>query len=135
MPIILYCFIITYIIIIFIKFFILPERDILKIKNENNLDQAKSKESGILRWLLIKNILYFIISILFLIFFWYYLSTFCAVYPNSQVHLIKNVFISFGLGLIIPFFINLIPGIFRIISLKNKNAQFFYKISQLIQLL
>ena len=135
LPNIILSFIITYILMIFIKLFFLSERDILKIKNENNLVQATNKVSGIQRWLIIKNFLYFIVSIIFLGFFWFYLSSFSAVYQNSQFHLIKNVFFSFGFGIIAPFLINLIPGIFRIYSLNNKNSQFSYKISLLVQLL
>ena len=134
LPIILYSFIITYIIIIFIKFFILPERDILKIKNETIIKIANKKAPGIQRCIIIKNISYLIISIILLIFFWYYLSSFGAVYQNSQVHLIKNTFISFAISLLFPLFINLIPGIFRSLSLNAKNREFIYKISQIIQL-
>jgi len=135
LPIILYSFIITYIIIIFIKFFILPERDILKIKNETIIKIANRKTPGIQRCIIIKNISYLIISIILLIFFWYYLSSFGAVYQNSQVHLIKNTFISFAISLVFPLLINLIPGIFRSLSLNAKNREFIYKISQIIQLL
>jgi hypothetical protein len=103
LPKIFYSFIISYIIIIIVKFFSLPERDIIIIKNEKTVSQAKEKVPKVERCVIIKNICYFIISIAFLIIFWYYLSSFGALYKNSQVHLIKNTFISFAFSLVFPF--------------------------------
>ena len=134
-PQIIYSFIISYIIFIFIKFFTLSERDLIKIKNEKTFIQANEKVPSVERCIIIRNVCYFILSILFLFFFWYYLSSFCALYKNSQVHLIKNTFISFAIGLIFPFFINLLPGIFRIFSLQSTNRECLYKTSQILQLL
>ena len=83
----------------------------------------------------IKFILFFTFSFIFLIFFWYYLSVFCAVYKKTQIILIKDTIISFCLSLIYPFILNLLPGIFRLISLRNskRNKSCLYKISTLIQ--
>ncbi len=44
---------------------------------------------------------------------------FCAVYANTQTHLLKDTFSSFGLSLVYPFGINLIPGLFRIYALRD----------------
>ena len=96
-----------------------------------------TKKAKVQSCLIIKYICYFIISFIFLTFFWYYLSSFCAVYQNSQVYVIKNTFISFVIGLIYPFFINLFPGIFRLYSLKNKKVkrECIYKTSPFLQFL
>ena len=93
----------------------------------------KSLVSKVLKCLSIKYTSYFIISIIFLILLWYYISSFGAVFQNSQVYLIKNTFISFSLGFIYPFLICLLPGIFRIYSLRTKNGNFAYKISIILQ--
>ena len=105
----------------------------MKKKNKKLFD----KQVKVQRCLIVKYICYFIISFIFLVFFWYYLSSFCAVYQNSQVYVIKNTFISFIIGLIYPFFINLFPGIFRLYSLNNKKIkkEFVYKISKFFQFL
>ena len=65
----------------------------------------------------------------------YYIICFCGVYINTQIHLIKDTIISFGLSLIYPFGIYLIPGIFRIPALKAKKRDkiYMYKFSQIIQ--
>ena len=135
LPQIIISFFISYYITIIIKFLVLSERDILIIKNENNIEQVINKVSKVERCIIIRNILYFIISILFIMLFWYYLSGFCAVYQNSQVHLMKNTLISFVLGLIYPLFVNLFPGILRKIALNGKNKECIYKLSIVIQLL
>ena len=93
----------------------------------------KSLVPKILSCLTIKYTSYFIISLIFLIFLWYYISSFGAVFQNSQVYLIKNTFISFSLEFIYPFLIYLLPGILRIFSLRTKDRKFEYKISIILQ--
>ena len=62
---------------------------------------------------------------------------FCAIYINTQLHLIKDILISYSSSLIYPFFIYLIPGLFRITSLSNKKnkKEYLYNLSKLIQLI
>ena len=52
---------------------------------------------------------------------WIYLGRFCAVYNNTQNQVLKEVISSFAFSFITPFFSYLLPGIFRIIALRNKN--------------
>ena len=132
-PLIFYSFIISYHINIIIKYVTLSERNILEVKKENIIKKANNKVAGVERCLIIKYICYFIISILILVLFWYYLSSFCAVYKNSQIPLIKNTFFSFTLALIYPFFINIIPAVLRKFSLSNKNRICLYNFNKIIQ--
>ena len=134
-PQIIISFIIAYHINIAIKYFSLSERNLLEIKKKPNIESAKEIKPNVERCIIIKNICYFIISIIFLILFWYYLSSFSAVYKNSQIYLITNTFISFILGLIYPFFINLVPMFLRLISLGAKNRECIYKMSKILQIL
>ena len=62
---------------------------------------------------------------------------FCAIYVNTQLHLIKDTLISFATSFISPLVINLIPGIFRIPSLSNpKNKRsYLYNLSKLLQMI
>ena len=48
---------------------------------------------------------------------------FCAIYSNTQIHLIKDTLISFGISLLTPFGFYLLPGIFRISALSNRNKK------------
>ena len=93
MPKIFLSFLFSHIIYIFIKYFFLSERNLAEIKKfYKSPDKISSMKKGIV----IKYICYFSIGSAFLIFFWYYLSSFCAVFKNSQIYLIKNTFISLG---------------------------------------
>ncbi len=66
-------------------------------------------------------------------FIWYYVSMFCVIYRNTQIHLLKDTLLSFGISLIFPFFIYLVPGFLRIYSLSdNKNkSEYLYNFSKL----
>ena len=74
---------------------------------------------------------------MFSFFFWYFISCFCAVYKNTQNILIKNTLISFGLSMVYPFGLNLLPGIFRIPALRapKKDKKCLYKISNLVAMI
>ena len=131
--IIIYSTIISYIFIAITSILSLTEKNILEIKK----DKGKKKGYQIIKCVIIKFIFYFLLSILFLLFFWFFLSCFCWVYINSQIHLFKDTLISFGLSLVYPLFIKLIPGLFRLPALNapNKDRKLMYKFSKIVQLL
>ena len=85
----------------------------------------------------IKYTIFFVLNFCLLIMFWYYLTCFNAVYKNTQVYLIENTFISFGFSLFYPFIINIFPTVFRnrAIHSSDKDQEYLYKFSQIIQLL
>ncbi len=60
---------------------------------------------------------------------------FCSVYPNTQMHLLKDTLISFGISFIYPFALYFIPTIFRIPALADNNRRYLYRISVLLQML
>ena len=63
---------------------------------------------------------------------------FCAIYLNTQIHLIKDTLLSYASSFIEPFGIYLIPGLFRIPALSNrkkKNRYILYKISKILQMI
>ena len=131
---IIYSFLISHIICSLIKYLSLSERSLLKIKYEIKLKNIDNKAEKIKKFLLIKYIIFYIIGLFFLILFWFYLSSFCAVYKNSQIYPFINSLLSIILSLLYPFLINLIPGFFRIPSLKkNRNSECLFKISKFIQ--
>ena len=93
----------------------------------------KHNKKKLINLLNLKFIIYFILSTIFLLIFWYYLSMFCAIYKNTQIHLIKDTLISFGLSFVDPFVIYLLPGMLRIPALSMKNGECLYKFSQIVQ--
>ena len=134
-PQIIYSSLISSILNIILKTLALTEQNIIKLKNINNKILIKKKSDELIKFIYFKFILFFIFSFIFLLFFWYYISIFCAVYENTQIHLIKDTIISFGLSMLYPFGIYLIPGIFRIPSLRCNNREKLYKFSKIIQLI
>ena len=84
----------------------------------------------------IKIIIFLVIGIVLNLFFFYYLTAFCTVYFNVQVHMISDSFISFLLSISYTLLLTLIPPIFRKVSLskKSKCRHFIYLLSWLIAL-
>ena len=83
---------------------------------------------------MIKYTIFFILGIIFLGFFWILLSSFGAVYQNTQIFLVKNTLISFAIDMVYPFFYNIFRCIFRMISLSAK-SEYIYNFSKFLQLL
>ena len=137
LPKILYSTIISSILSIIAKNLSLTEKNIIKVKNDKNINDSFEKLTNITKTIFLKTFLYFILMTVFLLSFWYYLSCFCSVYKNTQISLLKNCLISFGISQVYPFGINLIPGLFRIPSLKSKkkDQNKLYFISTIIQLI
>ena len=134
-PYISYSFVISYILSTIIKYIFLSERNIMQIKKEPKFKIAYYKMEKVKKCLIIKYICFFILSPLIISFFWYKLSSFGAVYQNTQKYVIINTLISFGLELLYTFIINIIPSFLRILSLRNNNKECIYKISKIIQYL
>ena len=137
LPQIIYSFFISYFITSVIKYFSLSERNILEIKMEKNKDNLNNKIEGVKRCIVFKYILFFIIGFVFLIFFWYYLSSFCAVYQNTQIYPLINTLISLSICTIFIVTFNLLPCILRNISLKKNSPtnEYIFKISKIMQLI
>ena len=98
-------FLISNALFIIIKFFVLSERNIYEIKKQNNFKKAKKMGEKVQSLLVKKYLCFYFIGMAFLLFLWYYLSSFCAVYQNTQSYVIINTAITFIIFLIYPFFI------------------------------
>ena len=120
---------------IIIQLLALTEKSFIKYRNNVKREKILIVALNLKRNFKIKFVVFFILDLIFLGCFWIYLSCFSAVYRNTQKHLIKDTFISFGTSCISPFVIYLLPGIFRIPALKNKNRRIMYRLNQLLQLL
>ena len=109
----------------------------INFKSDKNKNDVSKRKEKLIFSLKIKVLVYFVISFLFLLCFWYYVSMFGAIYRNTQVHLLKDTLISFTISMITPFIINLLPGLFRIPALSNKKEkkECLYKFSKILQLL
>ena len=125
--------IITYVVEVILCYVTFTDRYIYEIKsfhkNENNLDKIFKS----LKFVRNKLLSFFIVALVVLLFYWYLISAFCAVYPNSQKIYLLDCTISFVVFSIIPFFVYAISTLFRVISLKDVNKKRFkclYKVGQ-----
>ena len=80
--------------------------------------------------------IFFVVTYVLLTIFWVYSISFCVVYKNTQIHLLKDVILSFLTSFVYPIIIYLLPGFFRIHSLKNKKGKkhLLYNFSKIIQM-
>ena len=136
-PKIFYSSLISTIINMILKTLSLSEKNILKIKQEKDIMNAVQKSKEIEKCIKIKFIFFYLLSLILMMFFWYFISCFCAVYNNTQVILFKDTLISFALSMLYPIGINLVPGFFRIPSLraKERNKSCMYSFSKIIALI
>ena len=134
---IIYSTIISSVISIVLKKLSLIEDTLLKIKKKKKSNKAIEMLREAHKCIKIQFVIFFVLSFLLLFFFWYFISCFCGVYINTQMILINDTLISYGLSMVYPFGLNLLPGLFRIPALrsKKKDKECMYKISQYISLI
>ena len=133
LPQIIYSSIVSYFLGMLLDFLSLSEDNILEFKGERDINKVKIKGKALIKTLKIKFLIFFILSFIILLLFWYYLICFCVVYKNTQYHLIKDSLIGFITGLLTPFGTKIIAVIFRYYSLKCKH-KYLYTISNILQI-
>ena len=132
LPKIIISFVISHFISIIIKIIFLSERNIIKVRKQQSSTKADEIAPKVKREIVIKYIIFFILGIIFLFLFWMFLSSFGAVYQNTQLTIFENTIICFVISFIYPFIINLFPSIFRTISINNK-SEYLYSFSKILQ--
>ena len=133
LPQILYSSVISSAIDMILHKLTISEEQILEMKKEKDIEKCKQKANKVKNTLKLKLIIFLVLSSILMLFFWYFISCFCAVYGNTQHILIEDTFISFGTSMLYPFGLKIIPTIFRIPSLRapKKDKKYLYKISLL----
>ena len=105
-----------------LEMLVLTDRSVLEVKHQTTKILANEMKIKILKCVNLKYAIFFILNFILLILFWFYLTCFNGVYENTQIVLIENTFISFGFSLFYPILWNIIPAIFRMVSLNDKNS-------------
>ena len=133
-PQIIYSTVISTFIGIIFKKLSLSEKTLLFLKQQKNTKEILMQTQHIKCCLKIRFLIFYFFLFIFIFFFWYFISCFCAVYKNTQFILIKDSIVSFGITFVYPFVLYLLPGLFRIPSLKanKKNKKCIYKIGNII---
>ena len=120
-----------------LQFLVLTDKDILQVKLQSTKNMAINMKKEKLKYMKIKFAIFFILNFILLALFWYYLTSFNAIYENTQIYLIKNTFISFAFSSLYPFIINIFPMLIRNCAnhSKSKGQEYCYKVSQILQLI
>ena len=134
---IIYSAIISALINFIVEILAFSHKNIIKLRYNKNVKDAKNEEKNIIKKLKYKYILYFGMTIFFNILFFYYITAFCSVYSIIQIHMISNSLMSFLLTMSYSIALSMISTIIRIFSLKkeNKFRHFSYIISWIISLI
>ena len=135
LPIIIYSSFISMFLGALIQMMGISNDAIIDFKQNEETNNINERGEKLIKKLKIKFVFYFILGFILLIFFWYYISMFNAVYRNTQFLLLKDTLMGFGLSLVTPFVIYLIPGIFRIPALTTPNRRCIYNFSKLFTIL
>ena len=134
LPIAIYSYLISSFINFLLNMFALSNDAIIDFKQNKKIININKRSKKLILIIKIRTFLFFIISSIFLFSFWYYISMFCAIYKNTQSHLLKDTLISFGISMLTPFAFYLLPGFFRIPALSNCKIkrECIYKFSKLL---
>ena len=136
-PQVIYSSILSLIISSLIKYLSSSGDNIMEIREEKrrNSKDINAKLKKLYKILKIKFALFFSVTFIILVMFWFYITCFCGIYKNTQTHLIKDSILSFIMSLIYPFVTFLLPSFFRIFSLiaEKKDKALLYKFSQFLE--
>jgi hypothetical protein len=111
-------------------FFTLTDRYYYLIKAITKPETAGKKIFGILKGIKIRLVIFFIFMFLLELFYWYFISAFCAVYKNTVVNFIIDSLISFIIFLVDPFIIYVLISLIRLVAIKNK-VKWLFKVSRI----
>ena len=136
-PQVIYSTLISFFMTLILKTLSLSQNELIVIKKELDQDKSKALADKSKKCMKIKLYSFFFLGLALLIFFCYYISAFAAVYTNTQLHLIKDTLLSFGISMSYPFVINLFPGIFRLYALKSEkqDKECLFQAGQLLALI
>ena len=134
-PQILYSNIISAFINLIVYYLALTEKNFRILRYLRNKKLVLQVSQNLIKKLKIKFFVFFLSVLIFLVLFWFYLGCFCSVYVNTQIYLIKDTLISFGISLIYPFGIYLISATLRICSLKKNDREILFALNKLLQII
>ena len=136
-PIIIYSSFISMFLGAIVQMLGLSNDAIVDFKQDEEINDINEKGKKLIKKLKIKFVFYFILSYALLLFFWFYISMFDAVYINTQFLLLEDTLMGFALSLFTPFAIYLFPGFFRIPALAapQKNKRCLYNFSKIFTIL
>ena len=124
-PQIIYSTIVSQVLEVFLCFLSLTDKHFYQMKEIKNVQNNMNLIFRILRCVKLKLIGFYAFTLILFAFYWYLVSSFCAVYQNTQIIFIKDSISSFLLGLLYPFVLYIFPAILRVLSLKDREKKRF----------
>ena len=114
----------------------LNDKDVLEVKKQVDKNFAVLTKEKKLKCAKIKITIFYLLNLIILVFSWYYLICFNAVFKKNQGTLLTNTISSFIYSLTYPFFSNLFPAIFRNCALNSDGTNgYCYTLSKITQLI
>ena len=107
----------------------------IKSISKNKTKENEEKIVNIINCMEKKLFVFYIITLILFLFYWYFISAFCAVYQNTQFIFLRDSASSFLISFIDPFFIYAFTCLLRALSLSKcckKKLGCVYKISDLL---
>ena len=135
LPKIIFSLITTHVIEVVLCFFSMTDKTIYKIKELAKNKQSEEITLDEIKCMKRKLIGFYVFTFLLFLFYWYFISAFCAVYQNTQKIFLLDSFISIVVQFIDPFFIYCFTTLLRHLSMakcSNQKMEFLYKLSDLI---
>ena len=134
-PQLLFTLIASHIIEVILCSLSMTDANIYEIKELPSKEKNSEKVLSIIDCMNRKLTGFFVFTFLLFLFYWYFISAFCAVYQNTQIIFLRDSGISFLTSLLDPFIIYGITTLLRVISLSaccKKKLGCVYKLSDII---
>ena len=135
LPKIIFSLICTHVIEVFLCYLSMTDTVIYEIKDLSKRKHTEQIIAEKINTMKKKLIAYFIVTLVLFIFYWYFVSAFCAVFQNTQKAYLLDFLIGTIIGFADPFIIYLLKVALRYLSLaklKDRKGAIVYKISDLI---
>ena len=134
-PQLLFTLIVSHIIEVILCCLSMTDTHIYKIKALPKEKESGEKVIDIIDSMKRRLTIFFILTFLLFLFYWYFISAFCAVYQNTQIIFLRDSGLSILTSFIDPFIIYGLTTLLRMISLCfccKKKLGCIYKLSDLI---
>ena len=118
--------------LIILKLICLTHNSVRSLRKIKDVKFAKEKSWCVFRCIKLRIFIYYILSFAFILVFGFYVLSFCAIFENTQIVLIKSTFTSWVISLIYPFIIFLIASLIRSWSFSCK-SKCLYAVKQILQ--
>lgn len=113
---------ISVVILLLMKYLVFSINHIFVIRTFEK-DVFQEKVQKLIKSIHIKNTIFYVISLIFNLFIWYFVICFSSVYVNNQLVFISNAFVTLAEMALYPFLFGIFAVIFRYNAIKNEEEK------------